>query len=118
MRVLAVEDDPEFREFLNFHLSTQGLEVAVAAGGEEALAALETMAPDILVVDVNMPGMSGEELAQAARDRHPGLRVVSFSGSGQSTPWADQTVAKGGRENLAELVAAIKDGSGRPAHER
>ena len=109
MKVLAVEDDPEFREFLDFHLSKQdGLEIRVAGSGEEALQFLADEPPDVLVVDVNMPGMGGEELARMAREGQPGIRVVSFSGSDQSTSWADESVVKGGREELAQLVAAIR----------
>ncbi|HWL64558.1 MAG TPA: response regulator [Actinomycetota bacterium] len=119
MRVLAVEDDPEFREFLSFHLSSQGgIEIEVAATGEEALAALSERAPDVLVVDVNMSEMGGEELARRARERHPAIKVVSFSGSGGDTPWADQTIVKGGRESLTQLVEAIRALAEEPARDR
>jgi CheY-like chemotaxis protein len=109
VKVLAVEDDPEFREFLGFHLGSQGdIEIELAGTGEDALNACADCVPDILVVDVNMPGMGGEELTRLVRERHPEIRVVSFSGSGHDTTWADQTVAKGGRENLEQLVQAIR----------
>ena len=59
-------------------LESHGYEVSQAAGGEEALANWRSV--DVLVTDVVMPGMSGQELAQVARERHRDLRVVLMSG--------------------------------------
>jgi YesN/AraC family two-component response regulator len=51
-----------------------------AENGFEGLAALERSSPDLLLVDFAMPGMNGAEMARAALDRSPGLKVVFASG--------------------------------------
>ena len=77
-RVLVVEDQEPVRRQACRILEAHGYQVSEAAGGEEALANWQSV--DVLVTDVVMPGMSGQELAQTARDRHPDLRVVLMSG--------------------------------------
>ncbi|MGZ6696021.1 MAG: PAS domain S-box protein [Solirubrobacteraceae bacterium] len=77
-RVLVVEDQEPVRRQACRILEAHGYEVLGAGSGDEAL---ETWRPvDVLVTDVVMPGMSGHELAEAARERAPGLRVVYMSG--------------------------------------
>jgi len=77
-RVLVVEDQDPVRRQAARILEDHGYTVRQAAGADEALAAWEPV--DVLVTDVVMPGMGGQELAEAARGRAPGLRVVFMSG--------------------------------------
>jgi two-component system, cell cycle sensor histidine kinase and response regulator CckA len=77
-RVLVVEDQEPVRRQACRILEAHGYRVTDAAGGEEALA--EWHPVDVLVTDVVMPGMTGQELARIALDRNPDLRVVYMSG--------------------------------------
>jgi two-component system, cell cycle sensor histidine kinase and response regulator CckA len=77
-RVLVVEDQEPVRRQACRILEAHGYQVTEAAGGEEALAGWQPV--DVLVTDVVMPGMTGQELAQIALDRNPDLRVVYMSG--------------------------------------
>jgi two-component system cell cycle sensor histidine kinase/response regulator CckA len=76
--VLVVEDQEPVRRQACRILEAHGYEVTNAGGAEEALAAWRPV--DVLVTDVVMPGMTGQELAQIARERNPDLRVVYMSG--------------------------------------
>jgi PAS domain S-box-containing protein len=77
-RVLVVEDQEPVRRQACRILAAHGYEVTEAPGGEEALAAWQEV--DVLVTDVVMPGMTGQQLAQLAVDRNRDLRVVYMSG--------------------------------------
>jgi two-component system, cell cycle sensor histidine kinase and response regulator CckA len=77
-RVLVVEDQDPVRRQACRILADHGYEVRQAGSGDEALARWEPV--DVLVTDVVMPGMGGHQLAEAARQRTPGLRVVYMSG--------------------------------------
>jgi CheY-like chemotaxis protein len=76
--VMVVEDQDPVRRQARRILEAHGYDVHEAAGGEEALA--EWPEVDVLVTDVVMPGMTGQELAEAARERTDGLKVVFMSG--------------------------------------
>jgi len=96
-RVIVVEDqDPVRRQAVRL-LRAHGYEVFEAAGAEEALA--DWPAVDVLVTDVVMPGMTGQELALVARERTPGLRVVFMSGHTE-----DVIVRNGAREGALAFV--------------
>ena len=61
-RVLVVDDSADTVAMLAFHLKEQGHQVSAAYGGEEALRLVATEPPDLVLLDVNMPGMNGLEV--------------------------------------------------------
>ncbi len=81
-RVLAVDDQLYFRTFLEGLLVEEGYEVETAAGGEEALRALERDRFDLVITDLVMPEMDGSELIKRIKERWPGQAVVIVSGVG------------------------------------
>ena len=66
-RVLIVDDEPRILKFLNLKLKSSGYEVITANSGSEALAQLQAQEPDLLVLDVVMPGMDGFEVLRQVR---------------------------------------------------
>ncbi|HEX8225268.1 MAG TPA: PAS domain S-box protein [Allosphingosinicella sp.] len=80
LRVLLVEDNEHVREFAHHLLDELGYRVLSAGSGEEALEVLGREPVDLLFSDVVMPGISGLELARAARRDHPSLPVLLASG--------------------------------------
>jgi CheY-like chemotaxis protein len=77
IRVLIVDDDADAREMLKVALHQYGAVVRVAESAEEAFAALETEAPDVLVSDIEMPDTNGYELIRRLRHSdQPELRRV------------------------------------------
>jgi DNA-binding NarL/FixJ family response regulator len=83
IRILLVDDDVHFLRSLELLLSGEpGLEVVgKAASGEEALAAAARAEPDVAVIDVLMPRMSGIECAHQLQERYPKAHVILISGS-------------------------------------
>jgi two-component system alkaline phosphatase synthesis response regulator PhoP len=63
--ILAVDDEMHLRTLLRLNLQKAGYEVATAADGREALEAVKTRLPDLIVLDVMMPNVSGMEVLQA-----------------------------------------------------
>jgi two-component system cell cycle response regulator CpdR len=79
--VLVVDDDPLVLEVTADMLRDLGCGVVTAATGMDALERLSENANiEILVTDLNMPGMDGYELAQRAAGTRPGLQVIMLSG--------------------------------------
>jgi CheY-like chemotaxis protein len=80
-RVLLIDDDPAHREALRGLLEPRGFAVEGAGGGAEGLALAASGQPDLVLLDVSMPGMSGWDIAATLRQRHgPALRIVMLSG--------------------------------------
>jgi DNA-binding NarL/FixJ family response regulator len=78
LRVLIADDHPIFRAGLRALLATvQGAElVGEAATGDEALEQIERLQPDVVLMDLQMPGRNGIETTRLVRDRHPGVGVL------------------------------------------
>ena len=66
-KILIADDDPHIRQLLAFALEKAGFEVAEAEDGEAALEKAESAAPDLLVLDINMPRMSGLDVCRQLR---------------------------------------------------
>lgn len=79
-KILVVDDDPLVRRTLERLIRAHGYAVTGANGANEALGILADDRFDLLVTDVQMPGVNGVQLAREARRQQPGLRVVFVSG--------------------------------------
>ena len=79
---LVVDDQAGIRAIVRRILEARGFQVAEAGSGEEALSLLDRRreAFDLLVTDMRMPGMTGRDLADRVRFRHPGTRILFISG--------------------------------------
>jgi signal transduction histidine kinase len=84
-RVLVVDDNDAFVEALGIVVRTLGHEVQIARDGEGAIAMAEEFRPDLVLMDLGMPGMSGYEAAQRIRATPwgAGVRLVALTGWGQ-----------------------------------
>lgn len=86
--ILIVDDEPAIRLSLSHVLLSLGYGVRCAADGFSALTEFKLRVPDILLSDLNMPGMSGFELLSVIRRRFPSAHVIAMSGnfSGDAMP--------------------------------
>jgi DNA-binding response OmpR family regulator len=115
-RVFIVEDDPSVREILVDYLSSQGFEVAAAADGAGLRAVLDSSVPDVVLLDVNLPGENGLSLARHLRERHD-CGIIMVTGAGDVVDrivglevGADDYIAKpfDPREVLARLRSVLR----------
>jgi len=76
--ILIVDDEEVMREFLSDVL--EDFDVDKACDGQEAIDKLKTRTYDLIITDMKMPGISGEEVVQFAKESHPGTKVIVISG--------------------------------------
>jgi two-component system, OmpR family, response regulator len=121
--ILVVDDDPHIRQLLVFALAKAGLTAREAKDGEEALAMVAELAPDLMILDINMPRLDGLEVCRRLRPetRTPILflssrddeidRVVGIELGG------DDYVVKpfSPREVVARVMAILRRTQGSPA---
>jgi two-component system alkaline phosphatase synthesis response regulator PhoP len=68
-KILVVDDEPEILELLQYNFNKRGLEVSVARNGQEGLELIENDPPQIIVLDIMMPVMSGIEMCRKLRQQ-------------------------------------------------
>jgi two-component system phosphate regulon response regulator OmpR len=81
-RILIVDDDRDIRESMGEYLQGHGYEVALADGGEAMRKALEAVLPDVVLLDLNMPGEDGLSLARWLRATHE-VGIIMVTGAGE-----------------------------------
>ena len=79
-RVLIVDDEPSVVEVFQEFLASQGYALTVAGSGEEAVRRLPELKPDVILTDLNLPGLSGLEVMRAAKSVDPEVCVVVVTG--------------------------------------
>ena len=81
-KILVADDEKSIRLTVSQALSSQGYEVTTAVDGNTALEQLQSSSPDLLLLDIQMPGMDGIEVLQKAMTQQPSLKVVMVSAHG------------------------------------
>jgi two-component system nitrogen regulation response regulator NtrX len=93
-RILVIDDEAAIRESLKMTLEYDGYEFLGAATGQEGLALAEREAPDLVLLDIKMPGMDGMEVLTRLRQMNEALPVVMISGHG-TTQTAVEAIKRG-----------------------
>ena len=122
--LLLVEDDAAIRTALQLALTRQGHQVAVAASGEEALASYKTVRPDLIVLDVMLPGVDGFEVCRQIR-RTEQLPIILLTARSDDIDvvagleaGADDYVVKPAQARVLEarIRAVLRRTGGEPRH--
>ena len=82
LKILLVDDEQEFVSTLAERLELRGMYVKVATDGEMALGIIETDPPQVVVLDVMMPGLSGMEVLERIKAIDPKIQVILLTGHG------------------------------------
>ena len=81
-RILVVDDERNIRRSLEMILTGEGYEVICVPSGQDALDAIKTEIPHVVLLDIVIPGMNGIEVLKSVRDSQPDLAVIIISGHG------------------------------------
>jgi len=81
-KIMVVDDEDSIRQSLSDVLKDEGFKVISARDGHEALKLLDSIPPDLVLLDIWMPGMDGTEVLKRIKTARPGLQVIMISGHG------------------------------------
>ncbi|MDD5757659.1 MAG: response regulator [Desulfobulbaceae bacterium] len=82
IKVLLVDDEVEFVDTLGQRLKMRGLKVDIVYDGEQALSFVKKTAPDVIVLDLKMPGLDGMEVLREVKKLKPDVQVIILTGHG------------------------------------
>jgi DNA-binding NarL/FixJ family response regulator len=114
LRVVVADDHPFYRRELARSLAASGIEVAAEApNGEIAIRAVEATNPDVVIMDLNMPGVSGLEATRRLMEHDPTIRVLVLSVSAEEADVTDALLAGAvgyvlKDRQVQELIEAIR----------
>lgn len=77
--VLIVDDEPSIRDSVGRILENRGYQVATACGGKEALDMVSDFKPDVVLLDIIMPGLDGYEVCRQLRAGLPSVKIIYFT---------------------------------------
>ena len=83
-RVLVVDDEREIRDVLTDYLEGEGCAVATAANGGDALESVRRDPPDVILLDITLPGVDGLEVLRRVHRDHPEISILMLTGPGDA----------------------------------
>lgn len=104
-KIIITDDDAAIRDVLKRLLEKEGYEVFTAADGQEALAFSADHPMDLMILDIDMPGLNGVDVLMQIKERFPALPVIMLTGN-QSESVAVATLRVGACEYLQKPVEA------------
>ena len=107
-KILIVDDDPDIVESLQDRLEYYGYDVSAAYDGEEALKKIDDNPPDLVLLDIRMPGIDGMEVLQRITQKYPGMLVVMLTAYG-TIDVAVESMKKGAHDFVVKPPENIKD---------
>jgi DNA-binding NtrC family response regulator len=115
LTVFVVDDEEVITLTLAAILKNSGFHLSTFSSAEDALEAAKTEAPEILITDVNMPGMNGIDFAIQVKSRYPNCKILLFTGCLNTVDLLEVAREKGHEFNIItkpihpkDLLAAIK----------
>jgi CheY-like chemotaxis protein len=117
-KILIVDDNRMILQALSEHLEEMGHDTEVADSGLDALDLLENLRPDLIIMDIVMPGISGIEVTKKikANPALAGVPVVAFTSQSNHGQWAeifdDYLVKPFGYDDLAKIISRFIQQSG------
>jgi len=102
--ILVVDDDENIRRLVQTGLAKEGYDAIEAAEAESALTLLDERLPDLMIVDMKLPGMDGMDLIAEARKRDGCLSVIMFTGHGE-VETAVEAMRRGARDFIPKPFA-------------
>jgi two-component system response regulator (stage 0 sporulation protein F) len=108
-RIAVIDDELEFTKTIDQFFSARGYEVHVALTGTSGLELVDYYAPDVVLVDLKLPGMDGDQLLQHIRRTHPKTPVIVITAYNDGGKTRDRLLALGAFAHLDKPLSSLRD---------
>jgi DNA-binding NtrC family response regulator len=82
LKILLIDDDSAFRQVMANELRRLGYDTSSAASGEEAVRAISAIDPEVVLLDLRLPGMNGIDTLKAVHEKCPAAEIIMLTGHG------------------------------------
>ena len=108
-KLVAIDDEIEFTKTIDQFFSTRGYEVHVALTGTSGLELVDYHEPEVVLVDLKLPGMDGDELLQRIRRTHPNIRVIVITAYNDGGKTRERLLSLGAFAHFDKPLSSLRD---------
>ncbi len=108
-RIVAIDDEVEFTKTIHQFFSARGYEVHVALTGTSGLEQVELHDPHVVLVDLKLPGMDGDEILQRIKHSHPNIRVIVITAYNDGGKTRDRLLSLGAFAHFDKPLSSLRD---------
>jgi CheY-like chemotaxis protein len=107
--LVAIDDEVEFTKAIDSFFSARGYDVRVALTGPSGLALVDEHKPRVVLVDLKLPGMDGDEILQRIRGTHPDTRVIIITAYNDGGTTRDRLLRAGAFAHFDKPLSSLRD---------
>ena len=107
--IVAIDDEVDFTEMLNEYFTLRRYEIAIANRGVEGMALIKLKKPNVLILDLKMPGISGKEVMALAKEVQPKARIIFVSAYDDGGKTKSTLLRTGAYAYLDKPLSSLKD---------
>jgi two-component system response regulator (stage 0 sporulation protein F) len=108
-KLVAIDDEVEFTKTIDQFFSVRGYEVHVALTGTSGLELVDYHQPDVVLVDLKLPGMDGDEILRHIRETHPHTKVIVITAYNDGGKTRDRLLAMGAFAHFDKPLSSLRD---------
>ena len=108
-KLVAIDDEMEFTKTIDQFFSARGYEVHVALTGTSGLELVEYHHPSVVLVDLKLPGMDGDQVLQRIRKSHPQTKVIVITAYNDGGKTRDRLLSLGAFAHFDKPVSSLRD---------
>ncbi len=108
-KVVAIDDEVEFTKTIDQFFSARGYEVHVALTGTSGIELVDYHDPDVVLVDLKLPGMDGDEILKHIRRTHPKTKVIIITAYNDGGKTRDRLLKLGAFAHFDKPLSSLRD---------
>ena len=108
-KIVAIDDELEFTRALDQFFGVRGYEVHVALTGTSGIALVDTHNPEVVLVDLKLPGLDGDEVLKRIRLTHPKTRVIVITAYNDGGKTRDRLLGLGAFAHFDKPLSSLRD---------
>ena len=108
-RIVAIDDEPEFIDMLQSYFGLRGYEINVAVRGAKGIEIVKEKSPDVVLMDLKMPGIDGDEVLKLLKSMNPSPKVIFITAYDDGGKTKARLLKMGAYACLDKPISSLRD---------